>query len=256
MGVDIIYCYGRGPAPSSTESLLVDFTVDVEIDSNTITSDEHKAIAEVLWRKSVISVAQSSCPEVASILGDDGDFSASSSCNISNSASKSCMSYQGAVTVEYSTEIAHPTTEEMTATILNGINRTATNGDFFEGVKSSVETISNKTITEIKYVERNDNKDQNSFAASLEGNFVVEGQTGLSSLAIGMIVLAGVTCAFLLLLFFFCRRKRLATRGKSLDETDEVLTLPIENQDDANKVPGDDEVAPHEDFEILYLPPH
>lgn len=259
MGVDIIYCYGRGAAPSNTESLLVNFTVDVETDTQEITDDENDAMVEVLWRESVVSVARSSCSEAATILGDDIDFSLGGTCDISNSGSTSCVSYEGAVTITYSTETSHTMTEGIAANALDGINRTISNGKLLDSLQNSIENISNTIITEVHYFDRSkhdedalhtDNSGVFITAGIRDGTVVAEEARTTTPLVIGMAAFGCLVCISLILFLFFYRQKRSQTRRKSFHEPDVELTLPHEGKN----IPGEEEYIPHEDFEMLYVP--
>lgn len=235
---------GGTPPPTKTKRVVVDFMVNVELNSIATPTDVERSISTTLARNVVDAVAKNTCSEdsnsrrrlgaprylaeVTSIHGNLPSFHELGSCEIVGTQSQSCSTYGGAVTVLY-TAAPNSSEDSVTTETLLAIRALLESGTVTEGINESLDGAvagegSDVRITQMMYagptisaaapiaeqqettvVVVDDEQQQQPVIAASSGQFQAVTENGEGLTGLGKGLLAVVGVLTVMIMFLLCR---------------------------------------------------
>lgn len=238
----------------------MDFEYTVETEESTTPQWAEQKINRALQVAFVNSLAESHCPrrqrqrqlrqrqlEVAAIAANTTPEQLGS-CEMTEAKSKSCLLYKGYLTVDYTSEGGNSNETDVVNSVRSAL-QTNMDGDFYLKEVNAAIVDSGFVLTNIAYVENNNNTMNNSdvnAVAGLQSSTTVVNENGLSALEKGMIGLGLVALLVLILLLIFCcRRRRANLQNTNASDDDKHCTRSVNT--DGSSVDGKENKSSQEE---------
>jgi hypothetical protein len=211
-------CDDQGLTSTRTESAVATFQLTAETNIDATPDAIQSVVIKALTRRIVETVTQNYCGgrrlaahnlELSSVSGKVSDFREVGSCVITNRKSRSCSTYEGAVTIVYAPLDQNPSTDEVIGSALLAIKTSMNTTSFLESLNASMDDSADFVVTKVAYAGSHAFSQQTPtvFAASDSGSYV-DKSSSLNPLGISMVAFVGVLAAAIFLLTCVIFRNR------------------------------------------------
>ncbi|KAI2504432.1 hypothetical protein MHU86_10021 [Fragilaria crotonensis] len=213
-------CDDQGLTSTRRESAVVTFQFTAETNLIATPDEIQSIVIKALTKHIVEVVTQNYCGrrrlaaknlELSSVSGKVSDFRELGSCVITNRKSRSCSTYEGAVTIIYAPIDQNSSPNEVIGSALLAIKTSMNTTSFLESINASLDDSTNFAVTKVAYVgsDAPSQPTPTVIAASENGSYV-DDSSSLNPLGVSMVTFVGVLAAaiFVLACIIFRNRPR------------------------------------------------